>query len=258
MWEKQLAAAIEAAELAKREIIKIYKSPFKVEYKKDKSPVTEADKNADKIIRKYLSEKFPDYAFLTEETADDKSRLHNDYVWVVDPLDGTCDFVDKNDQFTTNIALVYKHKVVVGVIIIPVTNEIYYATHLGGAFYSINGTVREIHVNRKKKDLRVLLSVSQHGKEEDKAFKKYGNLISKKEPVGAAIKACLIAKGEAELYIRLNNHTKEWDTAAGQIIVQEAGGIYIEPHGEPLKYNRENVVNEKGYIIANRRKNIIY
>lgn len=258
MWEKELAAAINAGELAKRAILEIYKSPFDVEYKKDKSPVTKADKESDAIIRGYLAKKFPTHAFLTEESADDKARLSVDDVWVIDPLDGTCNFVDHNDEFTINIALVHKHKVVVGVVFIPVTNEIFYATDHGGAFYSINGKVREIHVNFKKNDLKILLSRLHHGKAEEELIAKYGNRITKKEYKGAAIKACLIAKGEAELAFGLNSETKEWDTAAAQIIVKEANGVYCSPKDKkPMKYNREDVTNRDGYLIFNRKKNIL-
>lgn len=258
MWEKQLAAAIKAGELAKRRILEIYKNGFNVEIKPDNSPVTIADKDADQIIRSYLHEKYPDYAFLTEESADDKERLNNDYVWIVDPLDGTTNFVNKNNEFTINIALAYKHKIVVGVVIVPVTNEMYYATNHGGAFYSINGSVREIHVNHYRKNLRVLLSISHHGEAEEKKLAEYGSLIKSKTAKGAAIKLCLIAKGDAELSIRLNNGTKEWDTAAPQIIVKEAGGYFIKPDGEWMLYNRENVINTDGYYVANRKKNIIF
>ena len=241
MWEKQLAAAIKAGELAKRSILEIYKGHFKVEIKKDKSPVTTADKKADKIISDYLRSSFPSYAILSEESKDDLSRLNNDYVWIIDPLDGTTNFIDKNDEFTINIALAHKHKVVVGVVIIPVTGEIYYATDHGGAFYSNEGKVKEIHVSSFKNNLRVLLSRSHHGKNEEAALKKYGDLISKKKYVGAAIKACLIASGQAELSIGLNDKTKEWDTAASQIILKEADGVFFEPHGTWLKYNRKDL-----------------
>lgn len=257
MWEKQLAIAIKAGELAKREILEIYKSNFKVEIKKDKSPVTLADKKADEIISKYLKEAFPTYAILSEESKDDKARLNNDYVWVIDPLDGTTNFVSKNDEFTINIALIYKHKVVVGVVIVPMTGEIYYATNHGGAFYSINGTVREIHVSRQSKLLKVLLSRTHHSKKEDEFFKKYGSKIIDKKYVGAAIKACLIAKGEAELSIGFTDKTKEWDTAAPQIILKEAGGLFVDTNGKWMTYNREDVDNKNGYVMSNKRKNIL-
>ena len=113
MWEEQLNAAIEAGVKAIKGILEIYYTNFSVEIKDDDSPVTLADKNADKVIREYLHERFPSYAFLTEESTDDKKRLENDFVWIVDPVDGTKDFVAKNGGFTTNIALAYKHEAVV-------------------------------------------------------------------------------------------------------------------------------------------------
>lgn len=257
MWEKELAAAINAGELAKRAILDVYKSPFHVEIKKDKSPVTEADKKSDAIIREYLHKKFPTHAFLTEESQDDIIRLTNDYVWIIDPLDGTTNFVEKNDEFTINIALVYKHKVVVGVVLVPVTGEIYYATNHGGAFYSIGGKVREIHVNHKKKDLKALLSRSHHGQAEEEVLNRHADVIKERKYVGAAIKACLIAKGEAEISLRFNDKTKEWDTAAAQIILKEADGYFLTPKSHQwMTYNREDVTNRDGYIMANCRKNI--
>lgn len=257
MWEKQLAVAIKAGELAKRTILEVYKTPFKVEIKKDKSPVTDADKKADKIISEYLNQAYPEYAILTEESKDDIARLQNDFVWIVDPLDGTTNFVEKNDEFTINIALVHKHKVVVGVVVVPITGEIYYATNHGGAFYSVNGKIKEIHVSRNTNAIRVLLSRSHHGKKEEEILSKYGSKIANKKYVGAAIKACLIAKGEAELSIGLNDKTKEWDSAAPQIILKEAGGLFIEPNGTWLTYNRKDTTNRNGYIMANKRKNIL-
>lgn len=258
MWEKQLAVAIKAGELAKRAILDVYKSHFDVKIKKDKSPVTEADKKADKIISEYLKSAYPTYAVLSEESEDNQSRLNNDYVWIVDPLDGTTNFVNKNDEFTINIALVYKHKVVVGVVIIPVTGEIYYATNHGGAFYSINGTVKEIHVSRNSESLRVLLSRSHHSKHEEEIYKRMGSRISKRTYVGAAIKACLIAKGEAELSICLNDKTKEWDTAAPQIILKEANGVFLDSKGSWMTYNRKDTGNKNGYVMSNKRKNISF
>ena len=145
MWEKELQAAIEAGLLAKKKILEIYHQHFDVEIKSDNSPVTIADKNADEIIRKYLSEKFPSHAFLTEESTDNLERLKNDFVWIVDPVDGTKDFVAKDDQFTTNIALAYKHKVVVGVVIAPARDELYFATAGNGAFYQRSSGAGERH-----------------------------------------------------------------------------------------------------------------
>lgn len=257
MWEKELKEAIIAGEKAKEEILKIYSTKFDVEIKSDDSPVTQADKNANAIIKNYLASVFPNHAFLTEEEEDDKSRLQNDYVWIIDPVDGTKDFIAKDDEFTTNIALSYKHEIVVGVVLIPAKNEIYYATKNGGAFHRANGVDTPIHVNDKKQNLTVLCSVFHTQNSEVELIKKYENKISNILKVGSSIKACYIAEGKAELTYRLSAGTKEWDVAACQIIVEEAGGIMIEPNGKRLTYNRDDVYNRNGYIIVNCKENIL-
>jgi 3'(2'), 5'-bisphosphate nucleotidase len=257
MWEKELKAAIEAGKLAREKILEIYHKDFDVEIKEDDSPVTIADKTADEIIRNYLGNLFPNYAFLTEESEDDNARLNNDYVWIVDPVDGTKDFIAKDDEFTTCIALAYKHEVVVGVIVVPARGDIYYATKDGGAFHLCNDVATRIHVNDKLEDLTCLTSVFHMTSHEEDLIKKYSDKIKTVRKAGSSLKACLIASGKAEISYRSSPNTKEWDTAASQIIVFEAGGIMVEPDGEVIKYNREDVYNRKGYIIANRKENIL-
>ena len=257
MWEEQLNAAIEAGVKAIKGILEIYNSDFSVEIKEDDSPVTLADKNADKVIREHLHKCFPDYAFLTEESTDDLSRLNNDYVWIVDPVDGTKDFVAKRGEFTINIALAYKHEAVVGVVIIPITGEIYYAAKGLGAFYRNNGVTERIHVNDKIENITVYTSVFHTKPNEEALYEKYKDKIGKLEKFGSAIKACRVARGLGELTLRLNDGTKEWDTAASQVIVEQAGGIFLDTKGQRIMYNREDVYNRIGYVICNRKENFL-
>ena len=257
MWEKELKEAVSAGLKAKEKILEIYNAGFEVEIKEDNSPVTLADKKADKIIREHLHGAFPNHAFLTEESEDDKSRLDNDYVWIVDPVDGTKDFVARDGGFTTNIALAYKHEIVVGVVIVPVTGDIYFATKDGGAFHQINGVCQKIHVNDKLEDLTVLTSVFHFNEKEQALIDKHSNKIKHVEKFGSSIKPCRIASGLAEITYRISGGTKEWDTAAFQIIVEEAGGFVLEPDGNRIFYNREDVYNRKGYIVVNRKENIL-
>ena len=257
MWEEQLNAAIEAGVKAIKGILEIYNTDFDVEIKDDNSPVTLADKNADKVIREYLHEKYPEYAFLTEESTDDKSRLNNDFVWVVDPVDGTKDFVAKDGGFTTNIALSYKHEAVVGVVVVPLTGEIYYAAKGMGAFYRHQGITKRIHVNDKLDNLIVYKSVFHSTKQEEVMYEKYKDKIAKIEKWGSALKPCRIAQGLGELSYRLTDGTKEWDTAASQVIVEEAGGIFLDTKGQRIMYNREDVHNRIGYVICNRIENFL-
>ena len=225
MWEKELQAAIEAGLLAKKKIMEIYAKHFDVEIKDDNSPVTIADKSADEIIRNYLHELFPTHAFLTEESTDNLSRLDNDFVWIVDPVDGTKDFVAKDGGFTTNIALAYKHEAVVGVVVVPLTGEIYFAAKGLGAFYRKDGLTKRIHVNDKTENITVYKSVFHSKPEEDAVIAKHADKIAKTEKWGSALKACRIAQGLGELTYRLSDGTKEWDTAASQVNVEQAGGV---------------------------------
>ena len=257
MWNKEIKAAIEAGLKAKEKIMEIYNTSFDVEIKDDNSPVTLADKTADKMIREHLSKLFPSYDFLTEESEDDLKRRENDYVWIVDPVDGTKDFVARDNEFTTNIALAYKHEIVVGVVIIPASDEYYYAIKGEGAFKVKGNITTKIHVNDKITDLTVLSSRFHSNKNELEVIEKHKDKIKNVNRFGSSMKACKIASGEAEISYRLSDGTKEWDTAAIQIIVEEAGGVFVKPNGERMKYNREDVYNREGYIITNRKENIL-
>lgn len=257
-FSKELHAAIEVGLEAGKEIMKIYHTPFEVEIKSDDSPVTLADKKADQMIREKLSQSFPTYAFLTEESEDHKERRKNPYCFIVDPVDGTKDFVKKDDQFTTNIALAFFGEVVMGVVLIPAMNCYYFAVKGHGTYKVEEGKepVR-IHVNDKQEDLTVLRSVFHFQDSEQKVIEKHQDRIRHIVPFGSSLKACKIAEGVAELSYRLSPGTKEWDTAASQIIVEEAGGVFVKPNGVRMHYNRENVYNLEGYVIANRKENIL-
>jgi 3'(2'), 5'-bisphosphate nucleotidase len=260
MFERELEVAIEAVNSVRELILEIYNSSdLGVEIKEDNSPVTKADKAADKKIREVLSTAFPLYSLLTEESADDKSRLKNDYVWIVDPIDGTKDFVAKNNEFTVNIGLSYKHKAVLGVILVPVTGEIYYAVEGKGSYYlkDKNAKPERIHCNTKTKDVTTLVSNFHSNQTEMDMIKKHSDIIKHQRKLGATLKGCVIAKGEAEMSYRFSSNTKEWDTCAMQILVEEAGGHLLKFDGEPIRYNREDVYNKDGYIICNVKENFL-
>ena len=258
MFERELKKMFEACQKAKIEIMKIYNQEFDVEIKDDDSPVTLADKTADRLIRELLSKEFPSYAFLTEESEDDLERRKNDYLFVVDPVDGTKDFVAKDDMFTTNVALVYKEEVVAGVVYIPARDEYYYGIKNQGAYYVKEGQEPiRVHVNDKLEDLTMLVSVFHTTKKETDIYENNRDRISKMERYGSAIKACRIAHGLAEVSFRLGSGTKEWDTAASQIVVLEAGGIFAKPDLSEIKYNRIDVYNREGFVILNRKENLL-
>ena len=258
MWEKELKAAIDIGLLAATKVMEIYRTNFDVEIKDDQSPVTIADKTADKMIRDYLHNLFPTHAFLTEESVDDKTRLNNDLVWIVDPVDGTKDFVAKDNQFTINIALVYKHEVVVGVVVAPALQELFFASKGNGAYYQkYQQKPVKIHVNDKLDDLTVLTSVFHFTEDEKVWIHDHESKISKVEKKGSSLKPCYIAKGDAEVTLRTSPNTKEWDTAASQIIVEESGGVFLQRNGNPITYNRDDIYNRNGYIVINRIENFL-
>ena len=252
MLNKELTEAINIIKVAGEEVLKIYNSTsLDIEIKEDNSPVTKADKLADKIIREYLSIKFPHYAFLTEESSVDFLRLENDYVWIIDPLDGTQDFVDHNVGFAVNIALAYKHEVVVGVVYVPATGDLYFASKGQGSYHLHDDICERIHVDDKTSDLTCLVSIHFFMDSEKELIERHRDKISQYYPAGASIKACLIAEGKAEISYRHSPNTKEWDTAAPQIILEEAGGLLLKPDGSRMTYNRKDVRNLEGYVLLN-------
>lgn len=256
-YEKELKYAINAARIAADIIMHYYKNGFEVEIKEDDSPVTIADKSADKAIRNYLAPLFPNYDFLTEEGVDNLARLEKEYVWIIDPLDGTKDFVHHDDEFTVNVALSCNGEIVVGVIAVPVTKKIYYAVKDAGAFELLpDGTITKIHVNDKTKDLTVSTSRYHKRQSETDYLERNKDLIKHTVTLGSTLKAIAIAKGEIEMFYRGSAGTKEWDVAAADLIVSEAGGYFLKPDGTRIRYNKEDVRNSEGYIIVNRKENI--
>ncbi len=258
MYEKELDAAIRAAKRAEVKIKEIYQTDFDVEIKGDNSPVTLADKTADAMIREDLGKEFSDYGFLTEESADTKERLKKRAIWIVDPVDGTKEFVSRNGQFTTNIALAVDHEIVVGVINVPMLNVLYYAVKGKGSFRLSKDSCERIYCSNRDKDLRTVRSISFFNEKEKSFYEKHKDRFAgEATPIGAANKFCVIAKGDYDFFYRMSSGTKEWDVAAGDLLIHEAGGAMVQPNGERFRYNREDVYNREGYIIANKIGNLI-
>ena len=260
MFKKELEAMLKLAKDAQDIALNYYhQAHLDVEIKDDHSPVTKADKAVDKFLKEHLSKLFPTYAFLTEESQDDLKGLENDYVFIIDPIDGTKDFIARDDEFTINIALAFKHEPVVGVIVIPAKNEIYYAMKDYGSYHiDKEGKVERIYSNKNKKDhLICLTSVFHTNEEEKKLIEKYSSLIKEVKPCGSSIKMCLIASGLADVSFRISSNTKEWDTCAGQVILEEAGGALLNKDKKRLLYNREDVYNRGGYLLINSPDNFL-
>lgn len=257
MYKKELEHSINAARIAGELIMSYYNKGFEIETKSDDSPVTEADKAADIAIRDYLAPKFPTYSFLTEEGVDDLDRLNNSHVWIVDPIDGTRHFINHDGQFTVNIALAVNGEVKVGVIYVPVSAELYYATKGGGAYLAKGDEVaRKIRVSEKVSNLTIASSIYHQYPAEVDFIARNKDVISNIVPLGSTLKAVKIAEGEIEMFYRGGQGTKEWDIAASDVIVTEAGGLFINHDGTKITYNKKDVNNYNGYFIVNRKENI--
>ncbi len=251
----------EIAVLAGKKIMEVYNDKVLfdvVDFKADNSPLTLADKLANDIIVENLRKQYKEYAILSEESKDDKSRLNNPYCFIVDPLDGTKEFIKRNGQFTVNIALAHNNKPVVGVIYVPATKQLFYASKDNGSYYcDENNNTQRIFVSNicELNKVRLVTSSSHGCKEMDELIQEYKftNFVK----MGSSLKGCLIAKGEAEIYYR-HNYTMEWDTAAMQCIVEQAGGIFRQMDNTAMLYNRENSLNEKGFYIVNCEENILH
>jgi 3'(2'), 5'-bisphosphate nucleotidase len=236
---------ISIAKEASVEIMNIYNSKdFEIDLKDDNSPVTRADLVANKIIIDGLS-KISDHPILTEESpVNYEIRKNWDKYWLVDPLDGTKNFIAKKGGFTVNIALIENHNPVLGVVYVPITDDIYYAEIAKGA-YKNN---KKIFNNSSRINLIGADSVFHSTKETQMFFTK--NNIHDVREYGSSIKICKLAEGVIDVYPRLNG-TKEWDTAASHIIANEAGCKLIDIRTQKeLTYNKINIKNN--FFIASR------
>ncbi len=246
MLETVKTIALEAGRL----ILEEYECEHNIEIKADESPVTQADLKANAHIVSKLKEAYPDYGILSEESEDDLCRLENPWCFVIDPLDGTKEYINRNGEFTVNIALSYNHEIIMGVVYVPVLDELYYASKGTGAYVDIAGVKEKICVSDRKQNLRVLVSRS-HLTEEDQALLACNkDRIESITPYGSALKGLMIARGQGEVYFRFSR-IMEWDIAAMSCIVEEAGGILIKLNGDEFKYNRRDSKNDQGFYVLN-------
>ncbi|TFG87516.1 MAG: 3'(2'),5'-bisphosphate nucleotidase CysQ [Chromatiales bacterium] len=241
-----LPGVLDVARAAGRAISGIYaRSDLGVEIKADQSPLTAADRAAHDVIAAGLARLAPGIPVWSEESAgiDWSTRRQWQEFWLVDPLDGTKEFIKRNGEFTVNIALVREHKSVLGVVHAPVLARDYCGHESGGAFRSDGGgTGRSIRVRQPAlPPVRVAGSRSHRGGSLDDVLGRLGDhtFLS----MGSSLKFCLVAEGAADFYPRLGP-TSEWDTAAAQAVVEAAGGAVLDLEGRPLRYNtRHEVLN---------------
>ena len=233
-----IAEVVRLAQRAGDAILSVYGEQFEVTHKSDQSPLTQADLRSHHILIEGLRALTPNVPVLSEEDSDipfEQRRQWQRY-WLIDPLDGTKEFVSRNGEFTVNVALIDAHVPVLGVVHVPVTGTTYTGQAGVGAFKQVNGEqTQALHVRKPAATpLRIVGSRSHRGDSLDR-------FLPKLEPyemvaVGSSLKFCLVAEGSADFYPRLGP-TSEWDTAAAQAVVEAAGGVVITTDGERLSYN---------------------
>ncbi|MEZ4874782.1 MAG: 3'(2'),5'-bisphosphate nucleotidase CysQ [Flavobacteriaceae bacterium] len=247
--------ALMAAIAAGKEILKVYDTSFKVMVKEDASPLTLADQNANEVINSHLQK--TDIPIISEENKQIpfSERKDWDLCWIVDPLDGTKEFVKRNGEFTVNIALVEKGKPTLGVIYVPVTRELYFTSPSGQksfkkvideeeSYDSILENAMELCPQSLANPVKIVGSRSHLNEDTRGYISKIENeheveIVSK----GSSLKFCLVAEGNAHLYPRFAP-TMEWDTAAGQAICEAVGvSVINQETGKPMVYNKENLLN---------------
>ena len=230
-------------------IMSVYARDFRVELKDDRSPVTEADHAADVIICSRLAQLDPVLPVLSEESAlmPWAQRRQWKRYWLVDPLDGTKEFVKKNGEFTVNIALVEHHRAVLGVVLAPVLDLEFSGIHGRGAWRrEAGGPLIPTRASRTQSDpIRVMGSRSHPGPGLSAFLARLGP--HEIRPMGSSLKVCLVADGQADIYPRLGP-TSEWDTAAAQAILESAGGGMIDLAGQPLRYNTKDRLTNPHFL----------
>lgn len=236
---------VHIAELAGQAILNIYNSGNKihVSLKEDHSPLTIADKASNEIITKGLMELFPDIPILSEEGASVAYETRKDwkYYWCVDPLDGTKEFIYRRDDFTVNIALMHNNHPVLGIIVAPVYNAIYYGSAATGSWLKKDGKPwKQLLVDKQAKDWIAIGSRSHASEEEQAVLASYPVITT--IAAGSSLKFCRIAEGAAHIYYR-HGPTMEWDTAAGQAIAEGSGAIMTSADGSSFLYNKELLLN---------------
>lgn len=229
-------------------IMEIYADPNATSWKKaDLTPLTEADLAANKCIMEALAEKYPNIPYLSEENEIPPydTRRNYEYYFLTDPIDGTKSFIKKTDSFSVNIALIHRDTVIAGCVFFPALKTIYYANSHSAAYRQQlpDGEVETIHAaafSFKQPLLRVLSSVSHHNPQTQNYIEQLDQ--AQVRNVGASLKFMHVAEGLADLYPRFGSGMQEWDVAASQIIVEQAGGSVIDPNTKQiLKYNKPHL-----------------
>tara|TARA_Y100000996_G_C22512393_1_gene638966 strand:+ start:340 stop:1176 length:837 start_codon:yes stop_codon:yes gene_type:complete len=255
---KKIDFLVSVSKNAGRAIMDIYKTDFDIEIKDDNSPLTKADTASNEIIHQALKQMAPGIPILSEESSEISYSTRskwNEY-WLVDPLDGTKEFIDRNGEFTTNIALIRNGRPVFGIIHAPSKNETYWGSNEFGSYCLKEGSVynaKKLSISKQKRDRYTILTSRSH------PSRKLEILLEKINHdaivrAGSSLKFCLLAEGKANLYLRLGP-TSEWDIAAGDAILSYAGGSICDLEGNPILYNKNESLLNPNFLAINDKIN---
>ncbi|MGZ9190111.1 MAG: 3'(2'),5'-bisphosphate nucleotidase CysQ family protein [Nitrospira sp.] len=253
----ELDTAIRLARESGGTVRTFYEVPPTIRWKDPTEPVTEADRAVNSYLVKQFSQIFPDDGMLAEESKDDFSRLNHERVWIVDPLDGTAEFIAHNGEFVIMIGLAVQGVPVVGVVYQPIDNILYAAALGKGAFVEEFGDRYPLRVSDEAalEKFRLVVSRSHRPPLVDTMISRLG--LQRERSIGSVgLKIGLIARGQAEFYVHPNPGTKEWDTCAPDIIVREAGGMMTDCWNRPLQYNQRDVLRRYGVLASNGTQHV--
>lgn len=228
-------------------VMSYYDDVIQAEFKQDDSPLTKADLHSNRIINTCLESLDSQFPIISEENEawDVDTRCNFETAWIVDPLDGTKEFINKNGEFAICISLVHKNRAVVGLVYAPVIDELYYASIGKGAFMEKNNKISQLHASKvdlRSEGLKIGISRSHLNALNAEYIEQFdAPLLVKK---GSILKITEIAKGTLDMYPRVDEKTSEWDIAAGQIILEEAGGAVLTiADAKPMTYNKLSLKN---------------
>ena len=236
-----------AAKEASKAIIKYYKSELDIKMKSKGNPVTDADYEADDILRDILTKECPEFGWLSEETKDSPERLDKETIWIVDPLDGTKEFVEGIPNFVVSIGLVKNHTPILGTIINPIKNDIYTASKGNGMKYNNNNKTISDKVN-----LNEISMLNSRSETEMGLWNSFGGFLKELLPIGSiAYKLAMVSANQADLVASLKPKN-EWDICAGHCLINESGGILVTSEGNEIKYNNRNTLITPGLVAGNK------
>jgi len=245
-----LEDVIDSIILAGKKIQEIYETDFEVNTKDDNSPVTTADLESNKILKSALVK--TGIPILSEEDIDDKTRLDNEKIWIIDPLDGTQDFVNKTDEFSILVGLVENHVPVMGLVYLPIKKILYLAEKGMGAFCYDLQKWEKISVRKMKELENCLALVSRHHLSDNEKKMLDYLTIRNIGKIGSALKVMEISAGRADIYLSATrNKLSQWDTCGPNCIISEAGGKMTDISGHALIYNTETIKHENGLLVTN-------